>query len=139
MHALLTTHVSDNNIANIIIEYAQNGYRWYQIRYTLPSDDENYMEQTKLRNEDGIIYHLEYDVDDYFRDNAFYKPKQSKTCWHSVSFDEWRQELESKYMDCMSDEDLVEFVLAVDYAKLSGQWNDEYWEEWLLGLHRTRD
>ena len=89
----------------------------------------------KLVDNDGIVYNIEYDEDDYFRGNGYYKSKKPKTDG-IVKFEQWRKDLDSKYMDCMSDKDLAHFLMAVDESKLSGIWEYHKMTWWIVQQHK---
>merc|ERR1712204_103215 len=129
MRALLKVHVQHNAIANAIIGYVQNPYRWFQIRYAIDIG-EGYDDGDYYFNEHnpGVIFLVEYDDDDYFRGNGFYKPKtiEPPTSVYGshgaewCGFDELRSILPSKYVNCMSDADLAKFVISIDSSQLRG-------------------
>ena len=135
MRKLLKAHIPEKDVANFVIEYAQTGYKWYRISYRSQNDDNDYGPPLDELNEDGIIHNLKFDPDDFFRDNTFYKAQKPPT-GKAVHFRKWRKELDSKYMDCMSDEDLVTFICNIDTAKLGGLLRDDCMEDLIVRVHK---
>merc|ERR1712228_92118 len=135
MHELLKVHVQNKDIANEIIGYAQTGHRWYQFntkikRELADNDDFDYFQWF---NEQGVVFNLEYDDDDYFRGNDFYKEAKDSQTAHPVCFNEWRNELDDGNMKSMTDEDLAVFVIMVEGAWLIEEMDDHV--DWLIEKH----
>merc|ERR1712241_424017 len=95
------------------MEYAQNGYVWYRLQYRIRQDGGDHYGLYC-----GIMYSLKYDNDDYFRGNNYYKSAKMSKTKKEIKFGEWREVLDNKYMDCMSDKDLAAFIVEIDCQKL---------------------
>merc|ERR1711933_338867 len=138
MHSLLDVFMPCEDARDIIIEYCQVGYRWYRFEYKTNDGERDYDAHLE---EGAMIYDVKYDDDDYFRDNRFYKkPKASRGWWSSdrggaVSFAEWRDDLDAKYMKNMTDDDLAAFLGEVDYVMLSGAFGGKDGIKWLIEAH----
>eukprot|EP01084_Bolivina_argentea_P118426 210129_1 len=112
LHDLLSQYISDmRDISTIISEYSHNGYRWYSLHALeqTDSDGEGWYGSTY-----SIIHSIAFEVDDYFRNNQYYKPS-GKYCGggRTITFSSLRDELKCKTLYNMSDEDLACFIVAV--------------------------
>lgn len=87
MHRLLKACIPEKNVANIVIEYAQNGYKWYRLEYEVNIETVNEEGLMLKELNKGVIFNVKFDDDDYFWDNGFYKRRKPKTC-EVVAFDD---------------------------------------------------
>ena len=134
---MLKGNVSIKDVVDIISSYTDNGYRWFRLEFVVPVGVFGHAMDWENLNQE-IIWNLEYDDDDYFRSNEYYKgvcPAKSK----AVSFADWRNELEAKYMKGMSDTDLARFVASlIDpisvFLSLSHHFEESI--NWIAHLHK---
>lgn len=132
MHSLLDKSMPCDNVRDVIIDYAQVGYRWYRYEFKTEDSPSCY---DGLDFYYGCIWTIRYCDDDYFRDNAFYYAADDKPrLGEAVKISKWREVLYSKYMKDMTDDDLAIFIGEVE-AKLlnSGHFSGNV--KWILERH----
>merc|ERR1712190_312232 len=132
MHSLLDGYMPCEDARDVIIEYAQVGYRWYRFEFQTEDSQSSYWGH---EYSNGMIFVVAYDEDDHFHDNNYYKKKKA-SAYELVSFAEWRKVLDGKYMKDMTDEDLAKFIGEVDRAMLSGWYAGGEMEKWLVDHHK---
>merc|ERR1712129_625026 len=104
------------------------------MEYNANTSDNMDDEEPGLDLNKGLVYTIKYDEDDYFRDNKFYKSVKPKR-GPIATFAQMREELDSKYMDCMSDKDLAEFLIKLDEDTMSGMWDERNMQDWIVKKH----
>eukprot|EP01084_Bolivina_argentea_P293374 504542_1 len=133
MNTLLSKYTNGmKDICSVISEYSHNGYIWYRLKICQQTDEDVCWDDYAPK----ILYTIEFDVDDYFRDIYYYKDK-IPCSGIGISFKSLREELKCKDINNMSNEDLACFIVAI--------WNVEFndcllddWEHWIMNVH-TKD
>ena len=109
MHGLLKDYIPIKCVVDIISSYSDNGYRWFRLEFNEPNRVPN-VQWRNLNQE--VVWNLKYDDDDYFRSNEYYKREFPATD-KAVSFADWRNELDGKYVKEMSDKELAKFIASL--------------------------
>eukprot|EP01084_Bolivina_argentea_P135937 239448_1 len=134
MYNLLKDYIGGvRGICSIICNYSHNGYIWYGFRFIKPdSESDEYWKDCN----DGIIFNLEFDSDDYFRDSNYYHNKKSKTMC-GITFSSMQDDLNIPELTNISHQNMSVLILSI-YKNLFGDESFVYVydvDKWVEEVH----
>eukprot|EP01083_Nonionella_stella_P274812 933058_1 len=138
MNKLLKPYIGGvKDICSIICEYSHNGYRWYRLYITRQLDDDCDEDISSLN--EGIIFNLDFDALDYFKDNTYYKaPLVSRLRRphdrQRVKFRKLKKELDCEEIRNLNGSELSKLIARIGDLAFSLDLFDS-WSEWIEQCH----
>eukprot|EP01083_Nonionella_stella_P182970 659878_1 len=135
MRKLLKPYVGGiKDICSIICGYSRNGYRWYRLSATESTDDDGPC-VSALDDNDGIMFNLEFDTLDYFKDNTYYKAHEPSASDGLVRFSKLRRHLACDELSNLDEWELSELIATISSAAMQLRVDKKWIEQCHNGIN----